>query len=86
MNSTINLKVDKITKKKAQEIAYKMGLSLSTVIKVYLNQFIRTQGLDVSLYDIPENKEIEWEKSKKEAKNSKGYKNIDKLIADSLEL
>jgi len=85
MSSTINLKIDEITKKKAQEIAYKMGLSLNTVIKAYLNQFVRTQRLDVALYDIPENKEIEWEKSKQEARNSKGYKDIDKLITDSLE-
>lgn len=41
--TTINIKADKETKKKAQKVARELGMPLSTVINAYLNQFIRTR-------------------------------------------
>ena len=40
---TINIKADRETKEKAQKVARRLGMPLSTVINAYLNQFIRTK-------------------------------------------
>ncbi len=49
MKTVINIKTDKETKKKAQELAEELGVPLSTVINVYLRQFIRTREFSFSL-------------------------------------
>lgn len=49
MKSIINIKTDEETKKKAQEIARELGVPLSTVINVYLRQFIRVREFTCSL-------------------------------------
>ena len=41
--SMITIKIDPVTKRKAQAVAKKMGLSLSVVVKGYLAQVIRTK-------------------------------------------
>lgn len=40
---SINIKADKKVKEEAQKTARSLGMSLSTVINAYLNQFIRTK-------------------------------------------
>ena len=49
MKTVINIKTDKETKKKAQELAEELGVPLSTVINVYLRQFVRTREFSFSL-------------------------------------
>lgn len=49
MKTVINLKTDWEVKKNAQELAQKMGLSLSAIINAYLRQFIRSRELYFSL-------------------------------------
>ncbi|MEK9155896.1 MAG: type II toxin-antitoxin system RelB/DinJ family antitoxin [Patescibacteria group bacterium] len=49
MKTIINIKTDAETKKKAQELANELGVPLSTVINVYLRQFIRTREFSFSL-------------------------------------
>ena len=49
MKTVINIKTDNETKKKAQELAKELGVPLSTVINVYLRQFIRTREFSFSL-------------------------------------
>lgn len=49
MKSIINIKTDEETKKQAQELAEELGVPLSTVINVYLRQFIRTREFSFSL-------------------------------------
>lgn len=44
----ISIKVDPITKKQAQNAAAELGLSLSSVVKGYLKQFIRTKTVTFS--------------------------------------
>ena len=51
MKTVINIKTDKEVKKNAQELAQKLGLSLSDVINAALRNFIRTRGVYFS--DIP---------------------------------
>lgn len=49
MKTIINVRTDEKTKKKAQELAKELGVPLSTVINVYLRQFIRTREFSFSL-------------------------------------
>jgi len=55
MSSTaiINIRTDAKIKTKAQAIAEKLGLSLSTVINAYLRQMIRTKSVSFSLTEQP---------------------------------
>src|SRR5581483_7872919 len=48
-SSVITTKIDTNTKKQAMQIAESLGLSLSSVIKALLKQFIRTKSLYVSI-------------------------------------
>ena len=85
MTKVISLKVDEITKKQAQELAARMGLSLNSVLKVFLKQFIRTKRINIDLNIIPPEVEEKWIAEEKEAlKNSKKYDNVDCLIDDCL--
>jgi len=49
MKTVINIKTDPETKKRAQELAEELGVPLSTIINVYLRQFIRTREFSFSL-------------------------------------
>ena len=51
MKTVINIKTDKEVKRNAQELAQKLGLSLSAVINASLRNFIRTR--EVYFSDIP---------------------------------
>lgn len=44
----ISIKVDPATKKRAQNAAEELGLSLSSVIKGFLKQFVRTKTITFS--------------------------------------
>ena len=86
MKTVINIKTDKETKKKAQELAEELGVPLSTVINVYLRQFIRTREFSFSLaYSMsPELEKIiaEAEKDIAEEKNlSPTFKNANEAIS-----
>ncbi len=39
----INIKIDSKTKKAAQELAEELGFSLSSLVKAYLRNFIKTK-------------------------------------------
>ncbi len=47
----INIKADREVKVKAQRVAKKLGLPLSTVINGYLREFVRTETVHFSLRD-----------------------------------
>src|SRR3954464_15520544 len=54
MNTTsLHIKIDPAVKERAQKIADELGLTLSSVVKVLLKQFIRTKQLSISLREIP---------------------------------
>lgn len=44
-NTTIQLRIDKATKMKAQVILKKMGMDLSSATKLFLSQVIRTKSI-----------------------------------------
>lgn len=47
----INIRADKDVKVKAQKVAKRLGLPLSTVINGYLREFVRTETVHFSLRD-----------------------------------
>lgn len=49
MKTVINIKTDPDIKEQAQKLAEELGVTLSTVINVYLRQFIRTKEFSFSL-------------------------------------
>ncbi len=51
MKSIINIKADREVKIKAQRVAKKLGMPLSTVINGYLREFVRTETVHFSLRD-----------------------------------
>jgi DNA-damage-inducible protein J len=54
MNTTvINIRTEAELKEEAKKIAGDLGMSLSTVINVFLKQFVRRRGLSVSLKETP---------------------------------
>lgn len=49
MKTIINIKADKETKKKAQELANELGFSLSSIVNASLKQFIRSREVYFSI-------------------------------------
>ena len=88
MTTTIQIRVDAKTKKQAQSVFEKMGLDLSSGVKMYLAQVIREQGLPFTPRTVngftpaQEAKiltEIAWTK-----KHGKSYKSGKEAVADIL--
>ena len=53
--AVINIKTEKILKKRVQNIASDFGLSLSALINVYLKQLVRTRRIELDLGEEPSN-------------------------------
>ena len=90
VNTTIQIRIDKSTKEKAQKSLKNMGLDLSSGIKYFLNQIGKTDNLSYvcdfgylhahSSDKLKEyNKEIEWAK-----KHGKRFSNAKNLLQDIL--
>ena len=45
MNTTIQLRIDKKTKKRAQKTFESLGMDLSTGVKIFLAQVVKTQSI-----------------------------------------
>ena len=55
MNTTsLHIQIEPAIKQEAQKTASELGLSLSSVVKALLKQFIRTKHLDVGIKERPE--------------------------------
>ena len=52
--AVINIKTEKSTKVEAQKVAENLGFNLSSVLRAYLKEFIRTKRVNFSL-DEPNN-------------------------------
>ena len=84
MKTVISIKTDKEVKENVQEIARRLGISLSDVVNASLRNFIRTREVYIS--DIPqmtpefERLVGEVEKDIKEGKNlSQSFKNAEEM-------
>lgn len=51
MKTMINIKADRDVKIRAQKVAKRLGMPLSTVINGYLREFVRTETVHFSLRD-----------------------------------
>jgi addiction module RelB/DinJ family antitoxin len=55
MNTTsLHIQIEPVIKQEAQKTAQELGLSLSSVVKALLKQFIRTKQLSVGIEERPE--------------------------------
>ena len=55
MNTTsLHIQIEPVIKQQAQKTASELGLSLSSVVKALLKQFIRTKRLSVGIQERPE--------------------------------
>ncbi len=72
--AVINIKTQPETKARAQEIARKIGVSLSSLINAYLNQFIKTKTVTFSADEEIPNKYFRrtLARARKNWKESKG--------------
>jgi DNA-damage-inducible protein J len=85
---TVNIRINKQTKQQAQKIVEKMGLDLSSAIKLFLNKVIITKSIPFEIRTVngytPEFeakmlKELEWSK-----KNGKRYTSTKEAFRDIL--
>ena len=52
MSTIVNFKADEKIKKEAQEIAKEMGVSLSSVLNMFMAQFVRDRELNIKLNEL----------------------------------
>jgi addiction module RelB/DinJ family antitoxin len=86
MNSTtLNIKIDKDTKREAQKIASQMGLPLNSVVSAFLKQLIRTKRFEINL--ITENgftnefEEDAIKETNNAEKKGKTFNSVDELMS-----
>ena len=88
MNATIQLRIDAATKSKAQKVLKELGLDLSSAVKLFLTQVVRSRSLPISNLTVngftPAQerriiKETEWAE-----KHGKKYTDVKKMIDDML--
>ena len=81
----INIKTEISTKKQAQEVAAKFGLSLSALINAYLKELIKTKRVEFSADEKPSPYLIKIlkkaEKNLKEGKGSPMFDNAEDAIS-----
>jgi DNA-damage-inducible protein J len=88
MNTTLQTRIDAKLKKEASKALKDMGLDLSTGVKLFLTQVVRTKSIpfEIFTYDnIPEAEKLELVKEAKYAlKHGKRYASAAELHADIL--
>lgn len=72
MNTTINVRIDKKTKDKAQKTLEAMGLDLSSGIKLFLNQVITEEAIPFTPSKNAKKIRARWDKEVAEALKGKG--------------
>ena len=85
--ATIQLRIDKATKIKAQNTLKKLGFDLSSGMKLFLSQVIRTKSIPFTIRTVngytPEYEKMildEWKAMK--AGREKTFKSVKELMAD----
>ncbi len=88
MNTTLQIRIDKKTKEKAQKTFNAMGLDMSSGVKLYLTQVVNTQAIPfpvVSADYLPTRKKQQLVREAKYAlKHGKRYINIAEAHRDIL--
>ncbi len=88
MNSTLNIRIDKKLKEDAGKTLKKMGLDISSGIKMFLSQVVNTKSIpfEPKMHYAMTPEQEKWVKKQiaDAKKNSKGYKNVKDLFDDIL--
>jgi DNA-damage-inducible protein J len=88
MNTTLQTRIDAKLKKEAKKTLEGMGLDLSTGVKLFLTQVVRTQSIPFELYtydNVSEKKKQALIRDAKHAlKYGKSYATAEELHADIL--
>ena len=86
MNTTLQARIDSKLKKDASKAFKAMGLDLSTGIKMFLTQVVRTQSIPFEIFtadNLPEETKLQLKKEAEEAlKYGKSYASAAELHAD----
>ncbi len=82
--TTINIRIDEITKNEANQTLSKMGMDMSTAIKIFLNQIILEGGLPFTPSTKRRAVRAMWDKEVEEALKTKGFKTVDSAIKNAL--
>ena len=85
--ANINIRIDDKTKKNAETVFAKLGLTPTTAIVLFYNQVIRTNSIPFELkLDVPNETTLkaikEVENIEKKNKKTKTYSNPDEVIND----
>ena len=86
MNTVISVKIDKDLKILAQALAKNAGLTLSTLVNIYLRQFVATRRIEIYSPE-PMTPKLEKlianiEKELKSGNVSKKFDDVEKFLAD----
>ncbi len=88
MTTTLQTRIDAKLKKDAKKALEAMGLDLSSGVKLFLTQVVRTQSIPFELFtadNLPESKKRQLVKEAKYAlKHGKRYSSAEELHADIL--
>jgi len=86
MNTTIQIRVDKKTKKAADQTLKELGLDLSAGIKLFLRQVVRTQAIPFPLFTADNFSEAKKQRLVRESnyalKHGKSYRSAEELFED----
>ena len=86
--TTIQVRIDETTKKKAKKVFSKMGLDISAGIKVYLNRVIKDEGIPFVVRTengyTPEQERQMIRDTKWAEKHAKRYTSVKTLMHDLL--
>lgn len=85
-NTTIQLRIDKVTKDKAQVIFKKMGLDMSSATKMFLSQVVRTKSIPFTVRTVngftPEYEKELLKETAWAEKHGKRFKTVEALMKD----
>ena len=80
MNTTLNIRIDKKIKKQAKDNLSRIGLDMSSAIKIFLYQVIEENGLPFIPTKNQNSIKEKWDKSVVEAKKGKKFMNSKELL------
>ena len=81
--TTINIRIEDALKTKAAKTLEKLGLDMSSAVKLFLNQVIAEQGLPFTPSRNPKAIRAQWDADVADAlKNGKRYNSAKEALAD----
>lgn len=81
--TTLNVRIEEKTKKEANKTLAKLGLDMSSAVKIFLNQVIKEDGLPFLPTNNPDIIRARWDKEVEKAKRvKKSYRSSHALVKD----